>query len=174
MCVRSRSLRFDEAVSGAKLVLFSPLKAAHARIAVGTQTGDRRSVQRPAPQAPCAPDHLFRKSAPDRGRRSPHHRGRHRGAAREIMRRRLGRRLHKPCWNSRLSTATCRWRLREVSWSSNRPAAASGRIKDAIVDFAAFSLEIDRVRCVLVRSFLVRNWCGKLGGSEGPSSSWIS
>ena len=36
----------------------------------------------------------------------------------------------------------------------------SGRIKDAIADFAAFSLEIDRVRCVLVRSFLVRNWCG--------------
>jgi len=36
----------------------------------------------------------------------------------------------------------------------------SGRIKAAIVDLAAFSLEIDRVRCVLVRSFLERNWCG--------------
>jgi hypothetical protein len=29
-----------------------------------------------------------------------------------------------------------------------------------IVDFTAFSLGIDRVRCVLVRSFLVLNWCG--------------
>ena len=28
------------------------------------------------------------------------------------------------------------------------------------VDFAEFSLEIDRVRCVLVRSFPVRAWCG--------------
>ncbi len=28
------------------------------------------------------------------------------------------------------------------------------------VDFAEFSLEIDRVRCVLARPFLVRNWCG--------------
>src|SRR5712691_9408455 len=45
----------------------------------------------------------------------------------------------------------------------------SGRIKDAIVDFAAFSLAFDRVHCALVRSFLVRNWCGKLGGSEGPT-----
>ena len=36
----------------------------------------------------------------------------------------------------------------------------SDGIKDAIADFAAFSLEIDRVRCVLMRSFLVRNWCG--------------
>ena len=33
------------------------------------------------------------------------------------------------------------------------------KTKNAIVDFAAFSLEIDRVHCVLVRSFLVRNWC---------------
>jgi hypothetical protein len=36
----------------------------------------------------------------------------------------------------------------------------SYRISDAIVDFVVFSLEIDLVRCVPVRSFLVRNWCG--------------
>jgi hypothetical protein len=36
----------------------------------------------------------------------------------------------------------------------------SGRIKDAIVDFAAFSSQIARVGCALARSFLVRNWCG--------------
>jgi hypothetical protein len=31
----------------------------------------------------------------------------------------------------------------------------SGRIEDAIVDFAAFSFEFDRVRCALVGMFLV-------------------
>ena len=36
----------------------------------------------------------------------------------------------------------------------------SGRITVAIVYFPAFSSVIDRVRCVLFRSFLVRNWCG--------------
>jgi hypothetical protein len=36
----------------------------------------------------------------------------------------------------------------------------SGRITVAIVDFPAFLSVIDRVRCVLFRSFLVRNWCG--------------
>jgi hypothetical protein len=36
----------------------------------------------------------------------------------------------------------------------------SGRISISFVDFPAFSFEFDRVRCVLVRSFLVRNWCG--------------
>jgi len=46
----------------------------------------------------------------------------------------------------------------------------SGRIRDAIVDFAAFSLEIDPVHCVSVRSFLVRNWCDMPGTSVGP---WI-
>jgi hypothetical protein len=35
----------------------------------------------------------------------------------------------------------------------------SGRIKAGFVDFVVFSLEIDRVRCVPERSFLVRNWC---------------
>jgi hypothetical protein len=62
---------------------------------------------------------------------------------------RLGRRLHKPCRNSRLSTATCRWRLREVSWSSNRPAAASGWIKVGSIDFSAFSFDFESGRCVL-------------------------
>jgi hypothetical protein len=36
----------------------------------------------------------------------------------------------------------------------------SGRIMVRIVDFAAFSSEIECVRCDLMRSFLVRNWCG--------------
>lgn len=36
----------------------------------------------------------------------------------------------------------------------------------AIVDFAALSFEIDCVRCVLVRSFLVRNWCGPSGNQD--------
>jgi hypothetical protein len=39
----------------------------------------------------------------------------------------------------------------------------SGGIKDAMVDFVAFSLGIDRVHYVLKRSFLVRNWCGSSG-----------
>ena len=42
----------------------------------------------------------------------------------------------------------------------------SKRTKDAIVDFAAFSLGIDRVHCVLWRSFLVRNWCGSCGNPK--------
>jgi len=42
----------------------------------------------------------------------------------------------------------------------------SERTKDAIVDFAAFSLGIDRVHCVLWRSFLVRNWCGSCGNPK--------
>jgi hypothetical protein len=33
-------------------------------------------------------------------------------------------------------------------------------------DFAVLSLEIDRVRCVLVRSFLVRSWCGSSGNQD--------
>jgi hypothetical protein len=32
--------------------------------------------------------------------------------------------------------------------------------KVGFVDFLAFSVAFDRVRCVLARSFLVRNWCG--------------
>jgi hypothetical protein len=36
----------------------------------------------------------------------------------------------------------------------------SGGITASFVDFVVFSLEIDRVRCVPERSFLVRNWCG--------------
>jgi hypothetical protein len=36
----------------------------------------------------------------------------------------------------------------------------SGKINDAAVDLAAFSLAFDRVHYALVRSFLVRNWCG--------------
>ena len=36
----------------------------------------------------------------------------------------------------------------------------SGRIKVSFLDIIAFSLELDRVRCVLASSFLVRNWCG--------------
>jgi hypothetical protein len=36
----------------------------------------------------------------------------------------------------------------------------SGRIKAGFVDFVVFSSEIDCVRCVPERSFLVRNWCG--------------
>jgi len=31
--------------------------------------------------------------------------------------------------------------------------------KASFVDFVVFSLEIDRVRCVPERLFLVRNWC---------------
>jgi hypothetical protein len=36
----------------------------------------------------------------------------------------------------------------------------SGRISVRFVDFAAVSSAFDRVRCGLIRSFLVRNWCG--------------
>jgi hypothetical protein len=43
----------------------------------------------------------------------------------------------------------------------------SGRIRDAIVDSAAFSLAFDRVHYAFVRSFLVRNWCGL-----GPKLRW--
>jgi hypothetical protein len=35
----------------------------------------------------------------------------------------------------------------------------SGRIVDALVDFLAFSFELDRVRCYSFTRFLVRNWC---------------
>ncbi|WP_249139319.1 hypothetical protein [Bradyrhizobium japonicum] len=36
----------------------------------------------------------------------------------------------------------------------------SGVMKLSFVDFAVFSFEFDRVRHVLLMSFLVRNWCG--------------
>jgi hypothetical protein len=36
----------------------------------------------------------------------------------------------------------------------------SGRISISFVDFAAFLFDFDGVRCVLMRLFLVRNWCG--------------
>jgi hypothetical protein len=35
----------------------------------------------------------------------------------------------------------------------------SGRISIGFIDFAVYSFAFDRIRCVLVRSFLVRNWC---------------
>src|SRR5437868_6882310 len=44
----------------------------------------------------------------------------------------------------------------------------SGRISISFVDFAVFSFDFVRVRCALIRSFLVRNWCGRSGG---PRSS---
>jgi hypothetical protein len=34
------------------------------------------------------------------------------------------------------------------------------RIRLSLVDFIAFSSEVERVRRVPARSFLVRNWCG--------------
>jgi hypothetical protein len=52
----------------------------------------------------------------------------------------------------------------------------SGGIKIGFVDFVEFSSEIDRVRCSLMRSFLVRNWCGARlvlalrDGAGGPES----
>src|SRR6266436_1514581 len=39
----------------------------------------------------------------------------------------------------------------------------SGRIEIGFVDLAAFSFGYDRVRCDLMRSFLVRNGCGSYG-----------
>jgi len=36
----------------------------------------------------------------------------------------------------------------------------SGRISISSVDFTAFPLSFDRVRCVSIRLSLVRNWCG--------------
>jgi hypothetical protein len=36
----------------------------------------------------------------------------------------------------------------------------SGRISIRFVDFPTFLFDFDRVRCVLLMSFLVRNWCG--------------
>ena len=41
-----------------------------------------------------------------------------------------------------------------------------------IADFAAFSFEFDRVRCALVRSFLVRNWCGWSGAADLDGRLW--
>ena len=54
-----------------------------------------------------------------------------------------------------------------LSWagrtrSCNQPVL-SGRITKTIIDLAGFSFLFDRVRCGLVRSFLVRNWCGGMG-----------
>jgi D-mannonate dehydratase UxuA-like protein len=42
----------------------------------------------------------------------------------------------------------------------------TGRITVGFVDFAEFSPGIDRVRYALMRSYLVRNWCG--GGVSRP------
>jgi hypothetical protein len=36
----------------------------------------------------------------------------------------------------------------------------SGGTSIGFVDFAAFLFDFDRVRCVLMMLFLVRNWCG--------------
>src|SRR6266700_1182509 len=38
----------------------------------------------------------------------------------------------------------------------------SGRISISFVDFTAVSAAFDRIRCFLMRTFLVRNWCGAL------------
>jgi hypothetical protein len=48
----------------------------------------------------------------------------------------------------------------------------SGRISVSFVDFAAVSPAFDRVRCVLMRSFLVRNGCDrpKVGLLRSPTS----
>jgi hypothetical protein len=53
----------------------------------------------------------------------------------------------------------------------------SGRIQFSFVDFVAFSSEVERVRCVLARSFLVRNWCGcqsKPGFGTNPANGRLS
>ncbi len=42
----------------------------------------------------------------------------------------------------------------------------SGRISVGFVDFATFLFDLDRVRCVSIRLFLVRNWCGMIVRSE--------
>src|SRR6266436_3538029 len=52
--------------------------------------------------------------------------------------------------------------------STCNQTVTSGRIKAGFVDFVVFSLEIDRVRCVPERSFLVRNWCGPPYQLAGP------
>src|SRR5947208_16201773 len=44
----------------------------------------------------------------------------------------------------------------------------SGRIKVAFVDFAEFSSGVDRGRYALMRSYLVRNWCGGHPHGDGP------
>jgi hypothetical protein len=36
----------------------------------------------------------------------------------------------------------------------------SGRTSIQFVDFNAVSFDLDVVRCVLIGSYLVRNWCG--------------
>src|SRR5215471_10469685 len=45
----------------------------------------------------------------------------------------------------------------------------SGRITKTIIDLAEFSFLFDRVRCGLVRPFLVQNWCGGMGTSNRRS-----
>jgi len=58
--------------------------------------------------------------------------------------------------------------LLAISAASNlQPDRLSGRMAISFVEFAAVSSAFDHVCCVLVRSFLVRNWCGRVGhGTE--------
>jgi len=45
----------------------------------------------------------------------------------------------------------------------------SGGISIGFVDIAVFLFALDHVRCFLIRSFLVRNWCGTLRkGNHAP------
>jgi hypothetical protein len=49
----------------------------------------------------------------------------------------------------------------------------SGRIAISFVDFAAFSFDLDRVRCASFTPFLVRNWCGCPAAMVRPVRSGI-
>jgi hypothetical protein len=48
----------------------------------------------------------------------------------------------------------------------------SGRITLGFVQIVEFSSTIERVRCALVRSFLVRNWCGSSGNQSQDLRHW--
>jgi len=64
---------------------------------------------------------------------------------------------------SKLAVWYRRWRIVIVEKiSDSRLAVKSGSIKLRFVEFSEFSSEIERVRCTVRSSFLVRNWCGVL------------
>lgn len=64
-----------------------------------------------------------------------------------------------------LSLACAARRKSLISWWARRtrtcnPTVMSGGISASFVDFAVVSFGFARVRCLLAKSFLVRNWCG--------------
>jgi hypothetical protein len=74
-------------------------------------------------------------------------------ASLKLRRTRLG--LTVSAWLRRVASKGEAWWARQDS--NLQPDRCERQI---IIDFAAFSFELDRVHCILARSCLVRNWCG--------------